>query len=158
MWIPTLTCAEADGAEPSSSAATATVSTIFLIVHRRAWAGQRLFRFAHAWSAVRSLFSSHAVCTSEQTPLIEARKNTRHGRKPRTHQRRDGAPRCVRETAERPTEDGGRAPDSRDGVSRKRTLHDQVRNLRMELSDLQIQSATSVPCSGACHKVVERDR
>jgi hypothetical protein len=43
-------------------------------------------------------------------------------------------------------------------VSREHTLHDQVRNLRMELSDLKIQVATSPPGSGACDKVVERDR
>jgi hypothetical protein len=85
-----------------------------------------------------ALVTIHAVCTSEQTPLIEVRKIWDHGRKPRTHQRRDCAPRCVRETGERPTTTAeGRS--IRRMVSREHTLHDQVRNLRMELSDLKIQ-------------------
>jgi hypothetical protein len=61
-----------------------------------------------------------AVCTIEQTPLMEARNMRDRAQKPRTHQRRDGALPCVRETGERPTNHvcgGGRAVHSPAGVS-----------------------------------------
>jgi len=61
-----------------------------------------------------------------------------HARKPRTHQRQDGALRCIRETGERPTRHGGEAVHSPDDVSRAYTPRWSA-NLRTALSDLTIQ-------------------
>jgi hypothetical protein len=71
-----------------------------------------------------------AVCTSEQTLLMEARNMPYHARKHRTRQRRDGAPRYVAEPGEHRTHHVGfscRPVHSPDGVSGAHRL-DRVRN------------------------------
>jgi hypothetical protein len=72
---------------------------------------------------------------------MDTRNMQNHAQEPRTHQRRDGAPRCVTETGQRPTNHGCAAAGRsiRRMVSLEHALHNQVRNLRMALSDLKIQ-------------------
>jgi hypothetical protein len=72
---------------------------------------------------------------------MEVRTMWDHARKPPTHQGRDGAPRCLRETGEGPTHhvclrQVGPFAGWCLGSTRS---NDQVRNLRMALSDLKIQ-------------------
>jgi hypothetical protein len=97
----------------------------------------RVFGALAARRATTALVTIHAVCTSEQTPLIEARKISDHGRKQKPSVATVGRGVSERPVNVRQITAEGRS--IRRMVSREHTLHDQVQNLRMELSDLKVQ-------------------
>jgi len=74
---------------------------------------------AYRLEAMRSPGDRGRVCTIGQTPRMETRNVWDHAQKPRPHRRRDGAPRGVKETTQRPTNHGcgGKAVRSPDRVS-----------------------------------------
>jgi len=81
-----------------------------------------------------------------------------HARKPRMPQRvhRGVSERTV--NVRQTTSCGGGGRSIRRMVSPEHTLHDQVRNLRMTLSDPTIQVSDLAPLSRASDNLVERDR